>query len=322
MLRSTRLLGVVLCLAIATPFAAPVLAQTPTATAANLLKKGKEQFAKKAYADARTSFAAAYDASPSGHAAYWAGRASQALHEIELAADWYGKAMAAGKLEPGEDAAVRFDALKNEAVTVVFETNPDGATIRVDGKEYAQKTPFFAHLAPGTHHVVAELGGKSASRDVDIAPFKKARVEMTIEGAESAPRPVEPAEPAPPPPVTKVEPTVTTPEPVTVVRYTPLKRRIAYITAGGAIVALGLGTIYGIKALSDDRAFEKDPTPEREDIGRRHALVSDISLVLGVGLAVTSVVLYLGSRNDRGETISFAPAVSPTFAGGGLSLRF
>jgi hypothetical protein len=320
MLRSTRLLGLVLSLSIATPFAAPALAQAPSATADTLLKKGKEQFAKKSYAEARASFSAAYDASPTGHAAYWAGRASQELHEIEVAADWYGKAMAAGKLGPGEDAAARFDALSKEAVTVVFETNPDGATVRIDGKEFAQKTPFYAHLAPGKHQVVVEVGGKSASREVDVVPYKKARVEITVEGAAKAEPPSTPEATPIVAPVVKA-PVETVPERRTVIYRTPLKRQLAYITAGGAIVALGLGTMYGIKALSDDRAFEKDPTPEREDIGRRHALVSDISLVLGAGLAVTSVVLFLTSK-PREESIAFVPAVSPTFAGGSLSFKF
>ena len=322
MLRSTRLLAVALSLSIATPFAAPVLAQKPAASADSLLKKGKEQFAKKLYADARTSFAAAYESTPSGHAAYWAGRASEELRELEAAADWYGKAMAGGKLGPGEDAAVRFDALAKEAVTVVIETTPDGATVRIDGKEFAQKTPFFAHLTPGQHHVVVEVGGKSATREVDIAPYKKTRVEISVEGAAAneAPKPAEP-KPAEPTPATAAPAPAPAPvEPTTTIHRTPLTRRLSYITAGGAIVALGLGTMYGIKALSDDRAFEKDPTPEREDIGRRHALVSDVSFVLGAGLAITSVVLFFTSKST--ETVAITPAVSPTFAGGAFSIKF
>lgn len=319
MLRSARFVAILVCLSLSAPTAAPVFAQTPAATAEAHLKKGKEQFAKKAYADARASFAAAYDASPSGHAAYWAGRASQELHEPDIAADWYTKALAAGKLAPSEDAATRFDSLKNDPVTVVFETTPDGATVRVDGKEFAQKTPFFTHIKPGPHHIVVEHSGKKAERDVDIAPFKKARIELTIEGVEPAPKETKPpVEPTPPPPTT----TAAAPQETVTIRRTPLTRRLSYITAGGAVVALGLGTIYGLKALSDDRAYEKDPDPTREDIGRRHALVSDISFGIGVGLAVTSVVLFFTSEKERVETVTIAPSVSPTFAGGALSVRF
>ncbi len=318
MLRTTRAIALVVSVSLVAPLAPPAFAQAPSAVGDTHLKKGKELFAKKSYAEARASFAAAYEASPSGHAAYWAGRASQELHEPDVAADWYTKALAAGKLAPGEDAAARFDSLKNEPVTVVFETQPDGATVRVDGKEFAQKTPFFVHLTPGRHHIVAEVSGKTAERDVDIPPFKKTRLELTIDAAEAPAK--EPPKPIEPPKAPVAAPKETTPEPEVVTRHTPLARRLSYITAGGAVVALGLGTMYGLKALSDDRAYEKHPDPQIEDIGRRHALVSDVCFALGVGLAVTSVVLYFTSREPR--TVAIAPTITPTFAGGGLSVRF
>jgi hypothetical protein len=105
-----------------------------------------------------------------------------------------------------------------------------------------------------------------------------------------------------------------------VVHRTPLNRRLSYVAAGGAVVFLGLGTIYGIKALKDDDAFAADPTPDREDIGRRHALVSDVTLVIGAGLAITSAVLFFTSKST--ETVAITPIATPNFAGGSFSIRF
>jgi len=319
MLRSTRALSLIVSLSVAVPFIAPALAQATSVDATAQLKKGKEQFGKKLYKDARASFAAAFEAAPSGHAAFWAGRASEELQELELAADWYGKAIAAGKLAPGEDAAARLDALIKGPVTIVFDTNPDGATVRVDGKEFGQKTPFYAHLKPGAHHIVFELGGKSIEKDVELAPLKKTRVEVEFE-PRTTPKLEPTPEPAPVPTPTPVTAPTPAPEPTVTMRRTPLARRLSYITAGGAVVFLGLGALYGVKALKDDDAFAKDPTPEREDIGKRHALVSDVTLVIGAGLAITSAVLFFTSKSS--ETVAIAPVASPNFAGGALSIRF
>lgn len=314
-----RWIAIAVALSVATPYVVPVLAQASSASAEAQVKKGRDHFHQKSYSDALAAFSAAYDASPTAHAAYWAGRAAEELHQSAVAAQWYEKAIAAGKPAAGEDAKGRLEALKKEPVTVVFESNPDGATIRVDGKEFAQKTPFFAHLPPGSHQVVAEIAGKSVSRTVDLAPYSKTTVKLDIDDTAPAPKKEPPPKAEPPEAPPKPAAATITPEAPPPARPASGVKPIVYVTAGGAIVALGLGTVFGLNALSHSRAYRDDPTPERESAGRTSALVSDVLFVVGLGLAVTSAVLYVGGRRDG---VAIAPVASPTFAGGALSLRF
>jgi len=132
-----------------------------------------------------------------------------------------------------------------------------------------------------------------------------------------------PAETASPPPVATEAPTG--------------KRDMkwVYITGGGAVVFLGLGTIFGLKALSNQKEFDDAPTSELRDTGNRNALVTDVCLGIGLTLALSSAVLYFtGPAKPSSARITtpdrmFVPILgaptstgAPSMAGAAAIFRF
>jgi hypothetical protein len=285
-------------------------------------KKGQIAFVKKDWPLAKSEYAAAWEISKSADDAYFAGRAAEELGTFAEAAGWYGKVTSGAH---DKDARARLAALEKKPVAVTIETVPEGATVRIDGTASSQKSPFFVRLVPGPHRIVAEYEGKTAAKDVEVAPFVSMNVKLEVGAPTST---TAPAEPAPTPPPAPVEP-APAPAPVEPAAApivdtqktttTSGTRTAAYVTGGIAIVALGFGTLYGIKALDDKSKYDDHPTQERADLGKRDRLVADNSLAIGIGLAVTSVVLYEKSTKHE---VALAPMASPTTAGLAFAARF
>ena len=104
------------------------------------------------------------------------------------------------------------------------------------------------------------------------------------------------------------------------------RMRWVYASGGAAIVLLTYGTIFGLEALSDARRYDEHPSVARRDLGKRNALVADVFIGLGIGLAATSAALFFMGRGDTASAhapaLFIAPVVSPGIVGAGLSLRF
>ncbi|MGZ3476148.1 MAG: PEGA domain-containing protein [Polyangiales bacterium] len=314
------------CLIVSISLALPSFALAAPKEAAEHEKKGQIAFIKKDWATAKTEYAAAWETSKSPQDAYFAGRATEELGHAQEAASWYQKALGAGKLAEEKDARARLAALEKKPVAVTIETEPEGATIRIDGTASSQKSPFFVRLSPGTHKIVAEFGGKTAAKEIEVAPFTPVTVKIEVSAPSGTPaptteppkpaEPVAPAEPVPPAPAPQPTPE---PAPVTTTSHASSTRQAAYVTGGIALVALGFGTVYGIKALDDRSKYNDFPTQGRADLIKRDRLVADIGFALGIGLAVTSVVLYVNSSKHE---VAIAPIASPTLAGFGFATRF
>jgi hypothetical protein len=113
----------------------------------------------------------------------------------------------------------------------------------------------------------------------------------------------------------------------------------AYITGGLAIVAAGIGTVFGVMALNDKSDFDKNPTSSKADDGENHALIADMAFGVAVTLGVTSAVLFLSkdspqtasnpattktasAKKPSSVTITPTPIVSPHGGGAGAIVRF
>jgi serine/threonine-protein kinase len=289
-------------------------------------KKGKDAFEKKDFKDAKESFLEAEEILPAATAEYYIGRSQEELGDYADAVKWYEKATSDGKLkeELAADAKSRTEALKKKPAKVKVSSEPTGATIVVDGKPLAEKTPAEIELAPGTHKVTLQAAGKKDSeQSVEVAAFTGGSINATLEDAPAA-KP-EPVATTPPPP-----PTTTTTETTTTATVTPDTGKKdmtwVYVTGGAAIVALGVGTFFGIQALNDKSKFDdavaaNDGASAREhrDDGTRNALISDMGFGIGITLAVTSAVLYFtrpSSEEKAASTksttkMSLAPVVTP-----------
>src|SRR6185369_5513245 len=80
----------------------------------------------------------------------------------------------------------------------------------------------------------------------------------------------------------------------------------ALVTGGLAVVAAGVGTVFGVMALSDKSDFKKNPTASKADDGENHALIADMAFGVAVTLGVTSAVLFFGSSKSQSGTAAKA----------------
>ncbi len=318
----------------AAPAKAPVKGDKKAAGAA--FKKGKEAFEKKDFKTAKESFMEAEDILPAPTAEYYIGLSAEELGEWQEAAKWYSKALD-GKLKDDQaaDAKARLEALNKKPAPVKVTSDPAGATILVDGAAIPEKTPADIQLAPGTHKITLKAEGrKDLEQTVQVAAFTGATVSGTLEEALPAtPEPVA-AAPTTPPPAAPVEPTPA-PTPDTGKR----DMTWVYVTGGAAVVALGVGTVFGLQALSKKSDFDDAVTAgnaqaarDARDDGTRNALISDMGFGIGITLAVTSAVLFFTRPAPEGDTkaaaksssktFSFAPVVSGTGAGAAALIQF
>jgi len=294
-------------------------------------KKGKEAFDKKDWAAAKESFTEADEILPAATAQYYIARSHEELGEPADALKYYEKALADGKLkeELAADAKSRADALKKKPAKVKVTSEPAGATILVDGKAIPEKTPAEIELAPGTHKITLQAAGKKDNeQSVEVAAFAGATLNATLEDKPAAPAedPFAKKDTTPPPATTTTTSTATTTT-ATVTPDTGKKDMTwVYVTGGAAIVALGVGTFFGLQAMSDKSKFDDAVTAgnaaearDKRDSGTRNALISDMGFGIGITLAVTSAVLYFTrpapeekSASTKSTTkMSLAPVVTP-----------
>jgi hypothetical protein len=109
-------------------------------------------------------------------------------------------------------------------------------------------------------------------------------------------------------------------------------RTAAYVTGALGIVGLGVGSYFGVRAISKNNNAETYcPSGNRCDAQQgvdlteqaRHAAVaSNIALVIGAALVVTGVVLYLSSEPTRSARLEVHPMLSRDVAGFGFGGSF
>ena len=161
---------------------------------------------------------------------------------------------------------------------------------------------------------------------MDLQPAERARADAYVKRLEGAKHEVEPtgtgsapasASSAPPPP----------PPPP------PPRSRIDVATVIGATLALAglsVGTVFGIKALSDSppSSFVTGRDGTYQDLqsqqasAHREAIVADIGLGVGVAAALVTAYLYFGrSRGTSVPATSATVSAAPAMGGGALLLQ-
>lgn len=284
-------------------------------------KKGEDLFKKKQYKESKAEYEEAEELFPGATPKYWIARNAEELGQFEEAAAWYDKAVELNKLKPElqKDATDRVAALKAKPAKVSVTSDPVGATITVDGKALAEKTPATLDLAPGKHKIVLVAEKKKPfEQEIDVVAFKGAQLTATLE---AVPEKIADKVPPPPPPVA-----TTTPPPVTTPPVDAPRGRDhtwVYVTGAAAIVGLGVGTFFGVKALGDKSDYDKSPTQDIHDRGTRNALISDMGFGIGVTLAITSAVLFFTAPSAEAPkaagSLRVVPVAAPGPNGGGFA---
>jgi hypothetical protein len=202
-----------------------------------------------------------------------------------------------------EEAQVRVTELKKKIPIVVKVTSePPGGSVYVDGVVQMGTTPMEIKSPPGKHKVrVTSPGFDPFEKEVELEPGSAA---ITVDALLQKAIPI--AEPPPPAPVAAAAKPAEPPP--------PEKRSnvAAYVVLGVAGAGAVVGTIFGVKALQEEKDFEEgEKTTEKADSVEKNALIADMAFGAAITLGVTGVVLLL--TNTGGSDSAKAPASKSAF---------
>lgn len=322
--------GMALSGAATTAHAAGAAAATSIADAKKHYGAGEKEFKAGDYTKALADFEAADAFKSTPQSQRYIGLCQDNLGHYQEAVAAYEKFLAAvpAKMKKqGDEITARVATIKAMPAHLHVETTPPGASILADGKAMGT-TPTDVELAPGKHILHIELAGYlPIDKDVDLSYGAKEDMKSDLVA-----KPVE--KPAPPVAVaTQPPPEAPKPiEPVPAAKESHSKLP-AFITGGLAIVAVGVGTGFGIAALDKKSQFDKAPSADLADTGENFALVADMAFGVAITLGVTSAVLFLTKDEDSSPPAKTArahhpvkiiptPFITPNGGGAGALLRF
>jgi len=318
--------------------AAPAKPADPKA----LVASGDKKLKAGDHAGALADYEAANAAKASPEADLGIARSHDKLGHLPEAAAAYDRFLASSPKNKADadEAKKRSDEIKAMPGKLHIESTPAGATILVDPQsnpsaQAAGSTPADIELPAGKHTLRLQAEGfEPMDKEVDVAAAAKQDVR-----AELVKKPEPPAPPPPPPVVAEQAQPASTPPPPPPPE--PRSKVPAYVTGAVAIIAAGVGTGFGIKALSQSSDFDKAPTTEKADDGENNALVADMMFGIAITFGVTSAVLFLSSDAPQSAknkapksapvvakkpankvTIIPAPYVTPTGGGAGAVVKF
>jgi hypothetical protein len=299
---------------------------------------GEKAYKAGDYSNAFDSFKKAYEMIPNIHAKYWMAMAQSYGSDKTAAYDSLVAIFEApDKSKLGDEkldaANSRLEELKKTPASLTVTSTPAGATVSVDGAAKPGETPATINVTAGAHHItVMKPGYELYETDVTTKPGQK--LDQTVElkaksadallgpsgaGAAAAPAATPKTETTPPPPPPPKEERSKLP---------------AYITLGVGVVGAGIGTVFGISALSAKSDFDKNPTSENADKAERNALIADMSFGVALTLGITGIVLLTAGGDDSNEVsgkrtlhaprarLDVAPVVSPTTQGAAARFVF
>jgi hypothetical protein len=317
--------------------AAPAGAVPDLAAAKRHYAEGEKKFKAGDFAGALPEFQEANEVKETPQAERYMGLCEDSLGHYQAALDWYDKFLAhvPDKLtQQGDELRKRSAEIKAMPGKVHIASNPPGADVTIDDKGQAALAPLDVELPPGTHKIkFSEQGRLPAEKTLEVAFGSSQSINAALEA--------QPAPPPPPPaPVAAVSPPATPPPPPP---PEPRSKVPAFVTGGLAVVAAGVGTVFGVMALNDQSKFNSNPTAQTADDGDTHSLIADMAFGVAITFGVTSVVLFLTKDEPPAATAALSrpasaeaprakkrtamtvvptPIVGPHSGGAGVAIRF
>jgi hypothetical protein len=316
----------------AAPAAKPAAAPAKT-DAKGLFASGEKKFKAGDYAGALADFEASNAAKPSPEADRYIGLCQDNLGGYQDAVAAYERFLAnvpPKMKDQAEEATKRVEAIKAMPAHIHVETVPAGATVTLDGQTAIGQTPTETDVSPGKHAIkLTAEGYEPVDQEIEVSYASKQEIQVELKKSEPPP-------PPPPPVVAEAPPPPPTPPPPPPPE--PRSKVPAYVTGAVAIVAAGVGTGFGLKALSQSSDFKNTPTTQLADDGENNALVADMMFGIAITFGVTSAVLFLSSDTPQNAkastpvraaaapkkkiTVTPTPYVTPSGGGAGALVRF
>jgi hypothetical protein len=98
-----------------------------------------------------------------------------------------------------------------------------------------------------------------------------------------------------------------------------------YVVGGLAVVALGVGAVFGGLSIADHQQFVQHPTSAIANRGDSHELTADMCFGVAATFAVTAVVMLFTHEPpvaSAASRVTWSPVLGPHNAGAGASIPF
>jgi hypothetical protein len=250
----------------------------------------------------------------------------------------FNDAKAAAARDGREDrvklAQRHIDAIEPRLSRLTIQVPPpvaaiEGLSIQRDGVANGRAVWGVAiPVDPGRHTITATAPGYESWTSVALVGPDAARVLIAVPAMRPAAQKAPVAAAPPPPSKPESKPAQSVPEadkPTT--KGAPV---VGYVVGGVGIVGLGLGSYFGLQAMSKrsevetacpNNACSTQQDVDKNDEARTAATISNVAL--GVGLAGTIVGAYLifgqDNENDDATTIAWSPSAGPSSVGATLT---
>jgi len=307
--------------------AAPGPTAEAQAAAREAYGRGQSAFEEGSYETAEAAFREAYAAIPNPIVLLSIANSQERLNNLPGAVETLEQYLAERADAPDrEQIEAKIADFRTRPATLSISSTPTGATITIDGEAREEVTPAEIEVPTGEHTIGITLDGYEESTEAVVLVFGQRHehapvlTEVPPAGDEFG----EEGEGAEPPPEEEPE----------------AEEDDAGISAGvwvsAALAGVGLitGTVLGFLALSEQSAFDDEPTEETADRGETYALFADVAFGVAIAGAITAVVLYVtDSADDEDDeeeegdeeasaSLSVTPAIGTHGGGIAASLTF
>jgi len=305
----------------------------PKALALEAYNKGKELYNAGDYQKALESFVAAYNFQSNPFVYISIAQCYEKLGKCQEAKDYYGKYLKE-KPDAGNrpDVEEKIKELENMKGKATITSDPEGATVTVDGETLGQKTPVTLEVKGGDHAVALNKDGYVMETQSFTVPIcGEAQIAVTLKSVaqiELAATQAEVDE--------QIEAMGEQEKPA---KKAKKARKIKlgaphYAAFGIAGAAAAAAIITGAIALTKSNEFEdrkKDyafaPNDENrkklddlEAVGKPLAIVCDVSIAVAAVAAVTGIaLLFVQPKEGSVKEVSVSPLAAK--GGGGAALR-
>ncbi|HEX2871258.1 MAG TPA: PEGA domain-containing protein [Polyangiaceae bacterium] len=260
-----------------------------------------------------------------------AGQLASAWAEFTDAAAWAKREGRADRLKVLEERLKQIEPRLSTATLVVSSAATE-LSVELDGSVIgrpAWNTPM--PINPGRHKLrVSAPGFKDYTTEFEVGREKDAK-RVAVPALEPAPAaPASPAAsaaaaPSQPSPAKKAGPVSSKPS-----SSSRTKRVAAYVTAGTGLGLVGVGSFFGVRAVSKMSESDAECPNERctatgaERSVEANSAANVANVCVGVGLAAIGVGAYLyftsgSSKNEQAARVLLTPTAGP--GAGGLLLR-
>lgn len=269
--------------ALAEPVDPPAASSDTARSAGQKFAAGRAAYQRGDFRLAGTSFDEAFAILPHYDALWNSAQAWESAGELARAANRYARYLSLAPTNaPDRTQATRALATLAKKLGRIHPVAASSEDARIDG-EAAWGDEFYVY--PGTHEVTIQRSGSRTAREVSVAAGEDRSVSFASASADAVEQLG--ARPAPSTPASSTE------------SLPPVRASAGvspWFVAGGAaatVVGGALTGYFGARAVSQKHDFDRNPSAELLDDGRRNQTLTNVGLGVTVGLAAVTVGLAL-----------------------------